>query len=339
MGLIVPITLAELRSLVDQVTRHTCSYSRDEARQGINYGYGKALRAIRSVNGHYFSSYQDNFTFAANESEHDISSIDPPLWRVTKLVIPKIPANSTTSERVVWFRYRDQRSVDYEHGEASSRGASSTVVYDVLTGRLPQRNVAAPTAAGNAAITSIPDLDSVVVADPVSGGVSVGQAIRIPGAGQPHQLDAYGSEVDYSLPTDYFGTVVNAVTASGFVTITVSPRMGATPTVGAFIDLYRSRVLTIAPTFASSQTGRLYYVYRPAKLEKDTDRLDDIASEHRDMIVAYAASWLLRTTNDAQSERWFLEGQEQRSECMQDIDPVAEGDSQALETGLPGGDW
>jgi len=333
----VPVTLAELRDRLANITNLTATYSRDEVRDAINYGYGKILRAIHSVNAEQFVTFRDNFTFVGAESEHDISDFFPPVGRLTKLVVPGIPANSGTSQNIVSFRYRDFRSADFESAEAMNRGGEAGVVYDIMTGRIPQRNTAVPTAAGTAEVAVQVDYDSFRVVSPISGGIYFGQPISIPGVGPPHWMDADGeSEPTVGITSDYLGTVSSFVDAGGYVTIGVTPRMSLWPAVGAWIQLYRTRMLMIAPVFSASVTGRLYYVYHPSRLVKDTETLDPVASEHADALIAYAASWLLRSSNDGQAERWYLEGQEMRSELMQALDPVADQGSQALGSAF---DW
>jgi hypothetical protein len=120
----------------------------------------------------------------------------------------------------------------------------------------------------------------------------------------------------------------------------VSPRLSDVNVVASYVTLYQARMLKLAPAPGANATGRLYYLYRPERLQKNSDAVDDISSEHSDAIVAYAAGWLLRSTNDPMSDRWMLEGQEMRSEMMQDVEPLSGENSEALSTGLGGlGDW
>lgn len=340
MALSVPVTLVELRARVLNITSLTATFSRDEVRDAINYGYRKLLRAIRSVQPQPSMAFKDNFAFTAGESEYDISDIEPSIHRITKLIVPGIPANQGSSGQVVNFQYRDLRSGDFQGAEACGANAGSGVFYDILTGRLPQRNVADPTAEGNAQITTIVSSNTIKVTAPVSGGVAIGQLIQIPFWGESHRIDGSGDdEGSFYVPTDYWGTVVAVSTVGDLTTIQLSPDISFLPSVAGRIHLYRTQVLMIAPAFASGLTGRLYYTYQPVRLVKDTERITPAASEHSDTIVAYAASWLLRGTDDSQAERWYLEGQEMRSEALQDLDPVADQGTQSFDTGLPGSDW
>jgi len=68
MALVVPVTLAELRARLASVTSLTVTFSRDEARDAINYCYAKVLRTIQSVNPHHFVAFRHNFTFSAGQT-------------------------------------------------------------------------------------------------------------------------------------------------------------------------------------------------------------------------------------------------------------------------------
>jgi hypothetical protein len=312
---------------VGNVTAPTATYSTTEVLTAINYGYGKIVRAVRSVNPQNFLTYYDNFSLTVGESEYDLSAFDPPVWRPIKLVVPKIPANNVGTETVVLFEYRDFRSQDFGEREGSARGAFNVFYYDIMQGRIPQRNAADPTAAGNAQIVSSPGVTQFLVLDTISGGINEGQLVRVPLMGPKHLT---------SVETDYWGTVIAVTSGGGNYTVTVAPDMTTQPSGDEWIQLFRTSVLMVAPSPSTAMTGRLYYLYAPAKLVADNDVLDMIASAHRDSIVAYAASWLLRSTNDDQAERWFLEAQEMRSELMQDIDPVGGQNSTGLGSGLHG---
>ena len=52
--LVVPVTLAELRVRLGNATSLTATFSRDEARDTIDQGSARVLRAIQSVNPHHF---------------------------------------------------------------------------------------------------------------------------------------------------------------------------------------------------------------------------------------------------------------------------------------------
>jgi len=68
VALAAPVTLAELRARLARVTSLTATFSRDEARDAMNYGYAKVLRAIQSVDPHHFVAFRDNFTFSGGET-------------------------------------------------------------------------------------------------------------------------------------------------------------------------------------------------------------------------------------------------------------------------------
>jgi len=331
----LPITLAALRTLVTDAVAPTATFSRAVVLQAINYGYGRALRALRSVRPQHLLSFVDNFSLTSQTAEYDISSVTPPIWRLVKLVVPRIPAVaglSGGSSRVVLFQYRDFRDPDFENLEATASGASDRIVYDILEGLLPKTTTSsAVTTTVSTLLTG--NLDQIQVVSATD--IAIGDPIRILGVGQGQVLDAEGAEPDYTLDRDYFGRVVGV---SG-TTITVSPRMRLAPVVGIGVTTYRTRILTIAPVPGSDLSGRLYYLAQNPKLAKDADLVDPIISEHRDVVVSYAVAWLLRTTNDQEAERWFSDAQEQRSELLQDVEPLSAQQAEALSSGLPLGDW
>ena len=331
----IPATLADLRTLVTQSVSSTSVFSRSQVLQAINYGYKRALRAVRAVRPQHTLSYVDEFTFAAGVSEYDISAITPCIWRPVKLIVPRVPAETsqTGGGRTVLFQYRDFRDQDFLDRESTPAGTFERVVYDILEGLLPK------TVAGSAVTTTIAvqlggNLDQIEVAD--ASSIVIGDPIKVLGVGQGKVLDAENAEPDYTLDSDYFGRV----TGKSGVTITVSPRMRAEPAIGVGVTTFRTRILTIAPALATSLTGRLYYMTQRERLQKDTDVLDASVSEHQDVVVAYAMAWLLRTVNDMEAERWFGDAQEMRAELMQDLEPMSAENTEALSSGLAGiGDY
>lgn len=326
---VVPITLGELRGHVERITSQTAPFSPEEVRDAINYGYGRVLRAIRSVRPQHFQSYVDNFAFTSSQTEYDIGSVDPPIWRLTRLVSPSVPANAGSS-RIVYFQYRDLRSYDFEDAEAG--GTGDRIVYDILHGRLP---LSGPGLGYTTTIAAAPapTVDLVTLnALPAGVGLALGQELSIVGAGPKRDIEGDAGEPDYMLPADYFGRVAGIAG----LTVTLTPRLGDSNIVGAAVTLYASRILKIAPAIGSGISGRLYYVYQPRKLLQNADAVDVICSEHRDAIVSYAGAWLLRTVNDSESERWFLDAQEMRSELMQDLDSVSGENGEALGSAFAG---
>jgi hypothetical protein len=339
----IPLTVGELRTLLTHITEHTAPFSRAEALAALNYGYRKSVIAIQSVRPQHFISYVDNFSFGGSQSEFDISDFQPPVLRLVKLIVPTSPASvNARNSRFVLFRYRDFRDPDFEDRETSAAGSFDRIVYEILEGRLPQ----APVAAGDQSTSTVDaqvDTDTVdILTPPTAPGI--GREVQIFGVGQQRTLEAFPSgEPDYPLDQEYFGRIVGSTDQGGSPNvhrIKVSPRMSASPTVGAAVNIFDSRRLIIAPALQASLTGRLYYLYEPTKFQRDNDVLDPITSKHRDLVVAYAASWLLRSTNDGQAERWFMEAQEMRSELMQDSDPMALEQTEGLSSALAGiGDY
>lgn len=334
---VVPVTLGELRTRVEHIVANSATFSPDELDGAINHGYRRMLRALRSVRSQPFQSYVDNFALDQGQAEVDISRIDPPIWRISQLVSPPIPATlGANATQFVTFEYKDSRDPDFRNREL---GAFTTtrVLYDVIEGRLPVR---VDTLSYTATVASVVGSGDEVVLSGLPATIVpyVGQEVAIVGAGPKRVIEGDGMEPTANLPSDYFGRVTSW--ASGTATLGVTPRLSDTAVTGAEVTLYASKMLRLAPAMPRSVTGRLYYTYRPARLIKASDAISALLSEHDDAIVAYAASWLLRSTNDADSDRWMLEGQEMRSEALQDLDPLVDENTEGLSSDLFGlGDW
>src|SRR5438034_3885688 len=95
------LTLGDVASLVRSGLDHTRPVSDIEMRQAINYGMGKATRAILSVRPQFFLAVIDPFTLQAGVSEYDVGMLSPPLWRPFRLKVVGDSAN-----RTVRFKYR-----------------------------------------------------------------------------------------------------------------------------------------------------------------------------------------------------------------------------------------
>lgn len=333
----VPTTLAEFRARVESITKHSAVYDNAELDQAINMGYRRMLRALRAVRSNPFTSYVDNFVLTQGQSEVDISTINPPIWRISRLVSPPIPATlGSNATQAITFEYKDSRDPDFEDRELGGY-TTTRVLYDVLQGRLPVR--VASTSYTTLMFAALSDGDVVQLGGVPAGVVPyVGQELSIVGVGPTRAVVGDGNEPTISLPSDYFGRV----TSVGGVgpELGVTPRLSEVGASGNEVTLYMSRMLRLAPAMPRTVTGRLYYVYRPERLIKASDAIVPLLAEHDDAIVAYAAGWLQRSTNDADSDRWTLEAQEMRSEAMQDLEPLADENTEGLSSDLFGlGDW
>jgi hypothetical protein len=309
-----PVLLSDIRLLVQNLVQHTRPVpAGPEANQAINFGYFKAIRALSAVRSQLFQSYVDPFTLQSGVDEYDVSLYDPPLWRPHRLLVA-----GTTQRRTLKFRYRSLASEEFEAAEVSRAGSFAVLFYDVLEGMLP--GIAAPCGAG-ATATIIPLADT--------SGFSVGGLAKVEGIGGtilPGGLTVPASITEY----------VRLITPN--VSITVAPPMAIFPAAGFLVTPIRRRVLKIVPAMSESISGRLYYQYQPQRLVSDTDVLDSLVADHRDMIVWYAASMLLQGVNDSQAARWFEQAQEMRSEAMQACEPLSSQNSEALGSDLWGTD-
>jgi len=317
MGLEIPSSLADVRTVVLAITDHVRPTATAEANNAVNMGVQKAVRAISSVRNQAFQSFVDPFTILANTAEYDLGLYDPPVWRPHRLLVGQPTGNT----RSILFRYRALTSPDFERAELSVSATFSALFYDILTGRLPgtAQAVTASTVAATSTVTvaSATDFQS-------------GTYVQIPGAGPT--VTAPGATS--SFPGTYLGVVVSK---SGLV-LTVAPALTASAT-GSTCTPLRRRVMRIAPTIPDSVSGRLFYQFHPPTLVADTDLLDPLIAEHRDMVVYYAAAHLLRSVNEADAQRWLEQAQEMRSEMLQSMDPLSGSNTESFGTDMDFGDW
>ncbi|MCI4355113.1 MAG: hypothetical protein L3K06_07095, partial [Thermoplasmata archaeon] len=87
MSILVPATAGEAVALIQTPASRTRPASSAELYQALNYGVGKAIRAISAVRPQYFATFLDPFTLQAGVDEYDLSLLSPPLFRVHRLVV------------------------------------------------------------------------------------------------------------------------------------------------------------------------------------------------------------------------------------------------------------
>lgn len=313
MSDVVPVSLQELKAKVRSMLSHARPIGEAELTNVINYGYGKAIRAALAVRPQLFLSYVDPFTIPAQTSEVDVSFFDPPLFRPVRLT-----ANRADG-RGIGFRYASLGSTEFEEGEFATAGATEVILYDVLSGMFPGTPVLV-TSATTAQIT----VDATT-------GIQVGTLIAVAGSG-PVETLTDGDTVP--------GTYRGVVTGVAGLVLSISPDLTVVPGAGVAVTPLRRRMMRFSPVLGSALTGRLYYNYRPAKLVNDADLVDPVIAEHDDMIVSYALGKAKHNVGDADGDRYFGDGQDQRSEMIQEVDPIAAGSSEALGSGLAGiRDW
>ncbi len=317
MALEIPASLQDLSDQVTEVVQHTRpASSATEVTNAINWGLGKAYRAIAAVRHQPFQSFVDPFALVAEQAEYDVGLYDPPVWRPHRLLVGA-PTGSTP---LILFRYAPLSSREFQEAELSRAGTFSTLLYDLLTGWLPGtvRTIQA------GATATVMTLDAI-------GSLQTGSYVSVPGVGPLVNIGG----VSTGLRETYRGTV----TVVAGAVVTVQPAMSVAPATGVLLTPLRRRVLRIAPTPRTGAVGRLFYQYRPPRLVVNTDLLDPLVAEHRDMVVFYAIAYLLQGVNDGQSRMFFDQAQEMRSELMQAMDPIAGQDGEALQTALDIGDW
>jgi hypothetical protein len=305
-------------SLVRSYLDHTRPVSDLELRQAINYGYGKAIKAILAVRPQSFLSVARPFTFSGNVTEYDIGNYDPPFWRPYRLKV--VGTNNTRSIR---FKYRPMIDEDFQEKEESTSGAFSEIAYDILFGQFPA-TTPATTLTGAVPTSHLLQVVSTV-------GFSPGMLVQIVGSGDAQRMPNNTGV----FPTTYLGVVVSVSNATDLV---VTPSFGtvAAPPAGTPVTVMTRQLLKIAPGLRETLSGDLWYNYRPARLLADGDLLEPMISDHVDMVVSYAMAQLKRAVGDVDSRDYFEDGQAQRSELAQDIDPVSGQNSTAVGTDLWG---
>lgn len=299
-------TLADLSTLVTNITQHTRPTTQVEVTQALNVGYFKAVRALASVRSEYFLTYLDPFTVTSGSREIDLSAIEPPFWRPVRLLVGA--GGATPSRR---FVFRALASRGFEDAELSTLGGD-VFYYDILEGRFPGTTLTATSGTtGTATVAS-------------TAGLAIGQPIDIPGRGTQSGLVVTHQAVITSLTS----TVISFSPAS------------STVQNGDTIIPYRRRILQVAPTPAETVSGRMYYLYRPRRLSDTDDRIDPILAEHRDMLIAFAVGHLLQAVDESAALLWTQQAETMRAELMADCDPLSGQNTVALGSDLTGlGDW
>lgn len=314
----LPISVSDLKSDLNVMLAHTRGFSDTELFRAVNFGIAKAVRAVSAVRGQLFHCWVNNFTLAAAVNDVDLSSIEPKLWRPVRLHVYNSSGYAT-----VRFRYQSmtsQISTSYEVQAQSGAVTGDTILYDLMSGLLPLTTQL---------VTLAVSTTSFKVASPSS--LFVGQPIRIAGRGADRTV-AGGTVTGQSQMS-----IVTAID-TGTSAITIAPAAGATPQPGDVITPFARMIMRLANPPSTSLTGRLYYQYRPEKVRALTDTIDPVLSEYDDLITHYAASLLLRATNDSEADTLLQIAEGMRKELMQDLDPAADGDVEAFGSDLMGTD-
>ena len=121
----VPLTLLDLKNLVIQIVQHSrpVPTSSAEVTNAVNFGYGKAVRALASARYESLQSFVDPFTLRSGVKEYDLSLIDPPVWRPHKLIVD----GSGGTTRTIMFRYRAITSSEFQDSEVARAGTGRTM--------------------------------------------------------------------------------------------------------------------------------------------------------------------------------------------------------------------
>lgn len=320
MALELPLTLADLKASTRALVEHTRPAPSDsrELTDAINFGYGKALRAIRAVRNEHNVSFVDPFSLSSGVSDYDLSAITPVVGRVVRMLV-------TGGTRPISFKYRALASLEFQAAELSRGGSFEEILYTILEGLMP--GPSATTVAGAAVAGASTTIPLVAVGDELR--FPLGCRVKIPGAGPNQVVGALG------VVSDYYGVVVGVAPAS----LQVVPNCVVMPGAGVVVTPYQTRVMRVAPPPNAGVSGRLYYQIAMRKLRDDADVIDALVSEFgEDMVVYYAASRLLQGVNDAQGGRFFDQAQEMRSELMQGVDPGSGQSPEAMDSDLWGVD-
>ena len=308
------IQLSDLKSHVTALLQHTRDVQDTELIQAINYGYGKAIKAILSSRPEAFLAVTP-FTITEGVTEYDVSAYDPPIWRPVRLLVGE--GGNSPQAFFIYKAFLDQESAEMDVGGASGRWS---YFYDFLTGMI----------AGTASTVVSATTGVVVVND--LGTLAVGSAISIAGAGPAVAIG------ESTIPGTWRGVVVGIDV--GLMQLTVAPAFTVAPTVGAAVTPLSTRLMKLTPQPSAGLSGRLFYNYRPPRLAQDADQLDTLVADHKDLVVWYALAILGRAVGDSNAARWFEDAEAQRSELMQDMDPLSLGGSEHMGSALMGvSDW
>jgi len=130
---VVPVSANDLKTEVTNVTVFTRGFSDAELLSALNFGVGKAVRAISSVRGTLFGSWIENFSVPADTKDIDLTPYEPMIWRPVRLLTVQ-----SGSVRGVRFRYRALNNTEYEDHELDQTGGTfPTIYYDILSGLFP----------------------------------------------------------------------------------------------------------------------------------------------------------------------------------------------------------
>lgn len=318
-------TVGDLVSSLRAIGDHTRPPFDIEILSALNFGYKECVRAISSVRSEYFSARVSSFTLPANAREIDISGIDPPLWRPTRLLVPNAGGRNTP----ILFRYRALHSQEHEAAELSPRsGVYTWLLYDVLSGNIPSSTT------------------TVFATSPPGGPVQVADATQFPPGTYvsmpvPAPTPMTGGVPMVSAPpgiSPYYGFVATRSGAGPLALLTFHPAIPSFATIPATTVLTKilRMALRIANPLTTDQTGELWYQYRPPILVNYDQVLDPIVAEHRDLVIYYALSQYLSAVNDTESSAWLQKAQLLKSELMQDLEPLSGQNSESLDSALWG---
>lgn len=325
MSLPIPMTAGEANQLVKNIITRTRPVNDLELYQALNYGIGKAVRALSASRPQLFSSWVEPFVIGGGVTEYDVSNFSPSLFRPWRLVCTGNQGQSS----VVLFKYAAITSQEFEDSEISTSGAvSNNLLYDVLDGLLPGGTVTTLTDSPANAKTLIVSVTDYALPN-------LGNFIVIPNLGNPR--NQVGWDPGF-VSDDYTGMVVGkTIETGGLHAITMEPDFPQDVPPGTVATVMRRRILKVVPALQQTYTGRLWYVYTPPRMRVDGDVVPiSLADRHIDMVVAYAVGLLKRSVDDAMENRWALEATEMRSELMQDSEPISGQNTESLGTAL---DW
>ncbi len=310
----LPLSAGDVVTLIDGVAKRTRPSSQADLYQALNYGVGKAVRALSAIRPGLFESFVDPFVLRATTPEYALSTLNPPLLRPHRLIVSGNGGTNT----VLFFVYRDQMSADYQQAETTVAGRASVLVYDIVDGLLPSPTTTTVPAGVATGQTSLAVGDGTLF--------TIGGLLQMPVGGTPVTPNGWAVAV----PQPYAGYVVGIAGN----TLTIEPPLGSAINAGTVVTPMRRRVLMIQPAVVQSYSGRLWYVYDPPRLARSSDLLPMGLARYVDMIVAYAIGFLKIGVDDAMEARWELRAQEMRAELMQDGEPAAGQQSQAVGSAL-----
>jgi len=315
----VPFTsVNDLYTALRAVTDHSRPAYDGEIVGALNFGYKETIRAIASVRSEMFASYVNNFTLKANTREVDVSLLDPPLLRPTRLTAQQSGRNTA-----ILFRYRALYHSEYEAAELMQQtGTFNTILYDVLQGKFP--GLTTTTTGGT------PPLNFHVNVQDITN-FPAGTFVTLPLPARSI-MSTVAATPQPTLTEPYYGVVT---TASG-TALALNPAITTTVPTALTVTALRRVIIRCANPPTQDTTGQLWYQYRPPRLVNLTEIIDPIVAEHQDMLLFYAISMYLRAVNDTEASSWLQKAQLLKSELMQDLEPLSGQNSESLDSGLWG---